>query len=82
MQSKDIHKYGKQHGIDFYHRYREDLDIFQKMGFKTLRVSIPWKRIYPTGLEEKPNEAGLHHYEEMFREMKKRGIEPLVTLHH
>lgn len=82
MASRDVCKYGKRHGIDFYHRYREDLDLFQEMGFKTLRVSIPWTRIYPTGVEEKPNEAGLKHYEEMFMEMKNRGIEPLVTLHH
>ena len=82
MASKDVHKYGKRHGIDFYHRYRGDLDLFQEMGFKTLRVSIQWTRIYPTGLEETPNEAGLKFYEDMFSEMKKRGIEPLVTLHH
>ena len=52
------------------------------MGFKTLRVSIQWTRIYPTGLEEEPNEKGLQFYENLFRAMKKRGIEPLVTLHH
>ena len=26
MASKDVHKYGKRHGIDFYHRYRGDLE--------------------------------------------------------
>lgn len=82
MQSTDVHKYGKRHGIDFYHKYKEDLDLFQEMGFKTLRVSIQWTRIYPTGLEETPNEAGLRFYENLFTEMKKRNIEPLVTLHH
>lgn len=82
MQSTDVHKYGKRHGIDFYHRYKEDLDLFAEMGFKTLRVSIPWTRIYPTGMEDTPNEPGLKHYEDLFTEMRKRGIEPLVTLHH
>lgn len=82
MKSDDIHKYGKRHGIDFYHRYKEDLDLFAEMGFKTLRVSIPWTRIYPNGIEEEPNEKGLLHYENLFKEMKKRNIEPLVTLHH
>lgn len=42
-------EYPKRHGIDFYHHYKEDLDLFQEMGFKTLRVSIQWTRIYPTG---------------------------------
>lgn len=82
MESTDTSKYGKRHGIDFYNRYKEDLDLFAEMGFKTLRVSIPWTRIFPTGLEDEPNEAGLAHYEEMFKEMLARGIEPLVTLHH
>jgi len=82
MKSTDVSKYGKRHGIDFYHRYKGDLDLFQEMGFKVLRVSIQWARIYPNGIEEEPNEKGLKYYEEMFIEMKKRGIEPLVTLHH
>ncbi len=82
MNSDSIELYGKRHGIDFYHRYEGDLDLFQEMGFKTLRVSIQWTRIYPTGLEEEPNEKGLQFYENLFRSMKQRGIEPLVTLHH
>ena len=56
MNSDSTELYGKRHGIDFYHRYEGDLDLFQEMGFKTLRVSIQWTRIYPTGLEEEPNE--------------------------
>lgn len=82
MNSDSTELYGKRHGIDFYHRYEGDLDLFQEMGFKTLRVSIQWTRIYPTGLEEEPNEKGLQFYENLFRAMKQRGIEPLVTLHH
>ena len=82
MSTNDTIEYPKRHGIDFYHHYKEDLDLFQEMGFKTLRVSIQWTRIYPTGIEEEPNEAGLKFYENLFKEMKKRNIEPLVTLHH
>lgn len=82
MLTRDTGKYPKRHGIDFYHRYKEDLDLFEEMGFKTLRVSIQWTRIYPTGIEEEPNKCGLEYYEKLFQEMQKRGIEPLVTLHH
>jgi len=52
------------------------------MGFKTLRLSIPWTRIYPNGIETEPNEKGLAHYEKVFRVMREYNIEPLVTLHH
>lgn len=82
MNSKDMKMYPKRHGIDFYNRYKEDLDLFAEMGFKVLRVSIAWTRIFPNGIEEEPNEKGLAYYEDMFKEMKKRNIEPLVTLAH
>jgi 6-phospho-beta-glucosidase len=82
MKSEDSSLYGKRHGVDFYHRYKEDLDLFAEMGFKVLRVSIAWTRIFPDGIEDEPNEKGLLFYENLFTEMKKRNIEPLVTLHH
>lgn len=82
MQTLDDHFYPKRRGCDFYHHWEEDLDLYQEMGFKTLRLSIQWTRIFPTGLEEEPNEAGLAFYEKVFRGLKERGIEPLVTLHH
>jgi len=74
--------YPKRRGIDFYHRYKEDLSLFAEMGFKVLRVSIAWSRIFPTGEEADPNEKGLQFYENLFTEMKRLGIEPIVTLSH
>ena len=48
--------YPNHEGIDFYHRYKEDLALFREMGFRCFRTSIAWTRIFPTGLEETPNE--------------------------
>ena len=69
-------------GIDFYHHFREDIALFAEMGFKTFRMSIGWSRIFPRGDEEEPNEEGLAFYEEVFKECRKHGIEPLVTITH
>lgn len=69
-------------GIDFYHRYKEDIRLFAEMGFKTLRFSIAWSRIFPNGDEETPNELGLKFYDNVIDECLKYGIEPLVTLSH
>ena len=69
-------------GIDFYHRYREDIRLFAEMGFKVFRTSIAWSRIFPKGDEEEPNEAGLAFYDSLFDECLKYGIEPLVTISH
>ncbi|MFV0479319.1 MAG: glycoside hydrolase family 1 protein [Anaerorhabdus sp.] len=74
--------YPNHEAIDFYHHYKEDIALFAEMGFKMFRMSISWSRIYPNGDDEKPNEKGLAFYRSMFEEMKKHGIEPLVTLHH
>lgn len=69
-------------GIDFYHRYKEDIKLFAEMGFKVFRTSIAWSRIFPMGDEEQPNEAGLKFYDDLFDECLKYGIEPLVTISH
>ncbi|MGW9102471.1 glycoside hydrolase family 1 protein [Priestia megaterium] len=82
MSAKTPEDYPKRRGIDFYHRYPEDMALFKEMGLKTLRVSIAWTRIFPNGNEEQPNEAGLAFYDRLFDEMHKNGIEPLVTLSH
>lgn len=82
MRAKTADDYPKRRGIDFYHRYREDMALFKEMGLKTLRISIAWTRIFPNGDEEQPNEEGLDFYDRLFDEMHKNGIEPLVTLSH
>lgn len=69
-------------GIDFYHRYREDIRLFAEMGFKVFRTSIAWSRIFPNGDETEPNEKGLEFYDRVFDECHKYGIEPLVTISH
>lgn len=72
----------KLEGIDFYHRYKEDIALFAEMGFKVFRMSIAWSRIFPNGDDAEPNEAGLAFYDKVFDELAKYGIEPLVTLSH
>lgn len=76
------HSYPSHEAIDFYHRYPEDLKLMAEMGLKCFRTSIAWSRIYPTGLEEEPNEAGLAFYDRLFDECLKYGMEPVVTLSH
>ena len=67
---------------DFYHRYKEDIALFAEMGFKVFRMSISWSRIYPTGEEVSPNKEGLKFYHDVFDELRKYNIEPLVTMTH
>ncbi|VDG26322.1 glycoside hydrolase family 1 protein [Lactiplantibacillus mudanjiangensis] len=74
--------YPKRYGIDFYNTYPEDLKLLAKMGFKTLRTSLDWSRIFPNGDDEEPNEAALKHYDCMLDTMLDLGIEPIITMNH
>ncbi|MED9933497.1 MAG: 6-phospho-beta-glucosidase [Catenibacillus sp.] len=74
--------YPNHDAVDFYHRYKEDIQLFAEMGFKCFRTSIAWTRIFPKGDEETPNEAGLQFYDDLFDELLKYGIQPVVTLSH
>ena len=74
--------YPNHEGIDFYHHYKEDLSLFQEMGFRCFRTSIAWTRIFPNGDEETPNEAGLAYYDDLFQDMLDKGMEPVVTISH
>lgn len=82
MVDRDDTYYPKRRGIDFYHHYKEDLALMAEMGFKVFRLSIAWARLFPTGEETEPNEEGLAFYENVFKEMQRLNIEPLVTLSH
>ncbi|MDO5415942.1 MAG: family 1 glycosylhydrolase, partial [Lachnospiraceae bacterium] len=74
--------YPNHEAVDFYHHYKEDIKLFAEMGFKCFRTSIAWTRIFPNGDEETPNEEGLQFYDDLFDELLKYGIQPVITLSH
>lgn len=74
--------YPNHDGIDFYHHYKEDIALFAEMGFKVFRMSISWSRLFPKGDEEIPNPKGIEFYRNVFKELRKYNIEPLVSIWH
>lgn len=65
---------------DHYHRMKDDVAIMKELGLKSYRFSINWCRIMPE--EGKINQKGIDFYSALVDELKKSGIEPLVTLYH
>ncbi len=82
LNSPEKYNFPKKIGIEFYHRYQEDLILLKEMGITCFRFSICWARIFPNGIDAKPSEQGLEYYDKMFDLLKEMKIEPIVTLYH
>ncbi len=78
----DDEYYPSHRAVDFYHHWREDIADMAEMGFTTFRFGTCWSRIFPTGLEDEPNEEGLAFYEAVVDELNAHGIAPLITICH
>lgn len=65
---------------DHYNRYEEDFDLAQSLGQNAHRFSIEWSRIEPE--EGKFNDKEIGHYVNVVEALRKRRIEPFLTLWH
>lgn len=74
--------YPSHEAIDFYHTYKEDIRELSELGMKCFRTSIAWSRIFPNGDDKEPNEKGLEFYDNLFDELLKNGMEPVITISH
>ncbi|QAY72161.1 glycosyl hydrolase family protein [Agromyces protaetiae] len=66
--------------VDSFHRWPEDMDLLVGAGFTDYRFSIEWARIEPAPGEF--SAAMIEHYRAMVQGALRRGLRPLVTLHH
>lgn len=82
LTDTDTEHYPFRWGIDFYHKYKDDIQLFEELGIKILRTSINWARIYPNGDDKEANEEGIQWYFDMFTECHKRGIKVFATILH
>lgn len=73
-------KYNAGKACDHYNRFEEDFDLAKKMNNNAHRFSIEWARIEP--IEGKFNQDAIEHYRKVILALKKRGLEPFVTLYH
>ena len=63
-----------------YELYEQDFDLARSWGHNAHRFSIEWSRIEPS--EGKWNRDAIAHYQAVIQALKKRGLEPVITLHH
>ncbi|OGN13093.1 MAG: hypothetical protein A3J47_01225 [Candidatus Yanofskybacteria bacterium RIFCSPHIGHO2_02_FULL_43_22] len=65
---------------DSYNRYEEDFDIAKSLNQNIHRFSIEWSRIEPK--EGIFDHEVMHHYVNVVKALRERGIEPMITLWH
>ncbi len=73
--------YPNHKGTEFYYRYKEDIALLAEMGFKALNLTVSWARVLPYGKKQGVNKEGVEFYRDVFKELKKYNIEPIVTLY-
>ncbi|ABQ46970.1 beta-galactosidase [Thermotoga petrophila RKU-10] len=66
---------------DHYNRWKEDIEIIEKLGVKAYRFSISWPRILPEGTG-RVNQKGLDFYNRIIDTLLEKGITPFVTIYH
>ena len=66
---------------DFYHHWKEDIDMMKELGLKAYRFSLSWARIIPDG-DGEVNPEGIAFYQKVIDYLIAQGIQPLVTLYH
>lgn len=79
-EATDPNQYISGKGIDHYSLYEDDFDLLRTMNMNAFRFSVEWSRIEPK--EGAWNVEAIEHYKKYVLALKKRGIEPVVTLFH
>ncbi len=79
-QAEEPDNYISGNAVDHYNRYQEDFDIAKGLNLNAFRFTIEWSRIEPE--EGKWNEKEIAHYKRYIKELRKRKIEPFLTLWH
>ena len=66
---------------DHYRRWRDDVALIDSLNAETYRFSISWPRVIPDS-SGTVNAAGIEYYKALVKELRDRGIRPVVTLYH
>lgn len=74
--------YPLRRGIDFYHKYPQDISLLKELGLKVFRTSISWSRIFPNGDDILPNDEGIKYYRDLFGKLKENDIKIFATIVH
>lgn len=79
-EATDPNNYISGKGTAHYKMYDQDFDALKKMNMNAFRFGLEWSRIEPN--EGAWSVEAITYYKRYIKELKRRGIEPIVTLFH
>ena len=79
-EAQDPENYISGRGVEHFKRYKTDFDIAKKLNLNAMRFTIEWSRLEPE--EGKWDEDAIAHYKNYIKELKKRGMEPMLNMWH
>jgi len=65
---------------DHWHRWREDTELMASLGVEVCRLGVEWARLEPR--PGRWDDAAFARYRAELELLRRKGIRPLVTLHH
>ncbi len=78
--AEDPANYISGNAVDHFHRYKEDFDLLKSLNLNAFRFSVEWSRIEPE--EGQWDQEAIEHYRTYIKELKKKGIEPMLNMWH
>lgn len=78
--AKNPTNYVSGKAVNHFEKYEEDFDLLEAMHMNAYRFSIEWSRVEPK--EGSWDAAAIDHYKKYISSLRKRNIEPIVTLIH
>lgn len=79
-EASDPSNYISGNAAEHYKRYEEDFEYLEEMNLNMYRFGIEWARIEPK--EGEFDEKAINHYRKMILSLKRKNIEPMLTLWH
>ncbi len=73
--------YPNRTASDFCNHCREDIRLAAELGINAFNTTVSWARLFPGGIGNGVNPAGVRFYRQLFTECVNAGIEPVITLY-
>lgn len=78
--AKSPMNYVSGRAANHYEMFDQDIELVKQMNMNAFRFSVEWSRIEPE--QGSWDAEAVEHYKSVLLSLKKRGIEPIVTLFH